>query len=125
MYVGIKRDTVTVVLLSIVTCGIYFYYWMYVTSRDINRAMGQERMDLTLLLILSILCAPVMFYWFYQMDKCLLEIGRQERVQYEEHFILWLLLSLVCGIGSIVAEVQVQDFMNRLWDTRAGHAGGR
>jgi hypothetical protein len=31
-----QREFITMLLLSIVTCGIYYYYWMYVMIKDFN-----------------------------------------------------------------------------------------
>ena len=44
-YIGVRRNGLTVILLSIVTCGIYLFYWYYQAMEDINRASGEQRMN--------------------------------------------------------------------------------
>ena len=123
MFVGTRRNPVTVIILTIVTCGIYSYYWLYVTTKELNDALGEEkRIDPVLMLILSIVCGPIIYWWLYQRDLAMVELGQKEAVAYETKFILWLLLSLICGVGLFVSEHQTQTFLNELWDKRQGVA---
>ena len=119
MHIGTTRQPITVILLSLVTCGIYLWYWLYVTTQDINNALGEERINTVMMLVLSILCAPVLFYWLYQIDKALVDISAKDGVAYSESFIIWLILSLVAGVGSIIAEFQIQTAMNNIWAARS------
>lgn len=48
MYKFTQRSPITIILLSIVTCGIYFIYWLYVTSKEINDALGREEINTVL-----------------------------------------------------------------------------
>ena len=36
------RSFLTVFLLSVVTCGIYWYYYMYRLTQDINQMTGDD-----------------------------------------------------------------------------------
>ncbi|MCL2198891.1 MAG: DUF4234 domain-containing protein [Defluviitaleaceae bacterium] len=120
-YVGKRRDGVALIVFSIITCGIYMFYWYYVTMEDINRAMGKQRINSTALLIAIICCAPVAWYALYQIDKNLATISREHGTHYKgDNFILWLLLSLVAGVGIFVAMYQVSGALNAIWDKREG-----
>lgn len=45
MYTGTKRSPVNVILLSIVTCGIYGIWWLYNAGKEINQALGREAVN--------------------------------------------------------------------------------
>ncbi|MCL1862227.1 MAG: DUF4234 domain-containing protein [Defluviitaleaceae bacterium] len=119
-YVGVRREGITVIILSIVTCGIYALYWYYVTMEDINRATGEQRINSALLLVGIICCAPIAWYVLYQMDKNVARLSAESGTHYKENFILWLLLSLVAGVGVFVAMFQISGALNEIWAKRAG-----
>jgi len=119
-YVGERREGWIILLLSIITCGIYSFYWLYVTMEDINKAAGEQRIDSTLLLIGSIFCAPVMWVALYKIDKNLQQLSQQHGTHYTDNFILWLLLTIFCGVGVIVAYFQASKGLNDIWDKRQG-----
>jgi TRAP-type mannitol/chloroaromatic compound transport system permease small subunit len=117
-YIGKTRSPLSVILLSIVTCGIYAIYWYYATMEDINRLYDEQQMKSGMLLILSILCPPVIFYIYYMFDKCLKQVSVRENIEYDGGLILWLLLSLLAGVGWFVAIWQTQSTLNRIWMKR-------
>lgn len=119
-YIGKRRESIMTIVFTIITCGIYMYYWLYVTMEDINRASGEQKMNSTALLIGMICCAPVMWYVLYQIDKGIVSLSAESGTSYRENFILWLLLSLVAGVGMFVAMFQVSGALNEIWDRRAG-----
>lgn len=118
MYIGKIREPVTVIILTVVTCGIYGLYWFYTMMQDMNGALGEERIQSTLFLVLSIVCAPVIWYVMYQLDKGTMEACAKEGVEYKENFILWLLLSFVLGVGTFVCIYQLQSAYNKIWEKR-------
>jgi len=123
-YVGRYRSGISVILLTIVTCGIYGFYWLYVTMEDINFALGERRISSGSLLLCSILCFPIMWVAFYQIDKNLAVLSREEGTRYSENFILWVVLTFLAGIGTFIAYFQVAEGLNDIWDRRGG-AGAR
>ena len=119
MYKGTIRSPVVVILLSIVTCGIYYLYWMYSCAVDVNRVFDEERINPVLWILLSLLFPPLSFYMLWQLDTNLKKIADAEDVPYKENFIMWLILALVCGVGVYVAMYQLQDGFNRVWTKRS------
>ena len=117
-YVGVNRNGLLVIVYSILTCGIYMYYWYYTVMEDINRASGEVRINSALLLVGSIFCFPVIWVMLYQIDKNLARLAREEGTSYNENFILWLLLTFICGIGTLIAIFQITNGYNELWDKR-------
>jgi len=125
MYIGKTRSPVVVILLSIVTCGIYYIYWLYTIMDDLNKAAGREVMNPIMFTVLSIVCAPIVYYVFYTVDKSLEEISANEGTGYKANFILWLILSLVCGVGLWVGMAQLTDGFNAIWAARGGGASNQ
>lgn len=116
MYIGLKRNPVTIILLSIITCGIYSIYWHYKVGDEIRTALGNPDSVNPVLAILSIFCFPIMFYYIYTIDKALLELAPQRGRSYSSNFVLWVILYLL-GVGLLVEMFMVQDKLNDIWDT--------
>ena len=119
-YIGKHRDPVVVIILSIVTCGIYALFWLYTVMEDVNRTSGQQRIDSTMLLILSIICAPVMWFALYKVDQEMMRLAGENGTTYNSNFVLWLLLTFVCGVGTYVAMYQLTNTYNEIWARRQG-----
>jgi len=114
---GKVRSPGLVILFSILSCGIYAIYWYVVVSQEINRACKREVIPMWIV-ILSIFCAPMFIYYFYLMDKGLMECCGSRG--YNSNFVLWLILTLVVGCGSLVMMFQTQDALNGLWQDSTG-----
>ena len=121
-YVGLRRSGISVILLGIVTLGIYYFFWYYTIMEDINRANGEQRISSTGLLIGSIFCPPLIWVVLYKVDKELALLSQESGTHYKENFIMWLLLTFLCGIGSFVAVFQICGAYNDIWDKRS-HIG--
>lgn len=117
-YIGETRDPVVVILLSIVTCGIYTLFWYYTVTKDLNELIQYDKVSPGTLVVLCIFCEPVVYYVLYRLDKGLCEVAEREGIRYDENFIMWLLLSLVLGVGIFVAMYQVTSAFNAIWENR-------
>ncbi len=115
MFVGQKQDPVKVLILSIVTCGIYMLIWLHKVGEEVNQALGKEAVKTNLVWI-SLLCPFLILYYLYTLDQALGELGAQRNVAWNSNFLMWILLSLLAGIGTYVAEFQIQTFLNQVWD---------
>ena len=118
-YIGITRDPVMVIVLSIVTCGIYYFYWLYTVMNDLNRMTGREIINPGTFILLCIFCAPSIYYVFYTVDKNLAEASRYEGTYYKENFIMWLILAMVCGIGLLIGMHNITEGFNAIWARRS------
>lgn len=74
-YTPIKTDRGVIgwLLLSIVTCGIYSYYFLYCLARDIN-VMCQDDGDFTpglaaFILLSFVTCGFYALYWYYKIGN--------------------------------------------------------
>lgn len=64
-----KKDFLKVILLSLVTCGIYWIIFLYGYDKELRYLLNRTAkrpMEFLLAFVLSILtCGLFMFYWYY------------------------------------------------------------
>ena len=63
-----QRNFVTFLLLSLITCGIYTWYFLYTMTWDLYTLVGDDgrTTDPTTVLVLSIVtCGIYTLYWYY------------------------------------------------------------
>jgi TRAP-type C4-dicarboxylate transport system permease small subunit len=89
-----------------------------VTNAEINRLSGREEVGGGIV-ILSYFCGIVGWYIWYKWDKSLQEVTQDKNVPYSSNFILWLILSVLAGVGGLVMMFQVQDTINSMNESRA------
>ena len=105
------RSLVTYILLSIITCGIYSYYFIYKMAYDVNIACegdGQETAGLVKFILLSIItCGIYAWFWYYNLGNRLADNAGRYNMNFQENgttVLLWLIFgSFLCGIGTFVA----------------------
>ena len=108
------RGPVACILLSLVTCGIYFLYWTWVTNKQINDLLGRDEVS-SGMLILGWFCFPVTWYNWYKWDKSMIEISQRANIIYSANFILWIILTVVGGIGNLFMIFQLQEALNDVY----------
>lgn len=115
-----RREFWIVLLLSIVTCGIYYYVYLYQMTRDLNTMAGNDdkHVDPALAVVLSLVtCGIYSYWWYYQMGNRMQNMGRANNITVEESgttYLLWILLgSLICGIGPLIGMyLFIKNFNN-------------
>ncbi len=108
--VGTVRKPIIVILLSLVTLGIYFIYWQYVMFKEMKEYSGQgvgEVVGLIFAIFVSIVNA---FLLPSEVGQLYLREGRQEPIRGLTGF--WVLLPFA---GWFVWLVKVQRRTNELW----------
>ena len=113
--VGKPRGILFVIVLSIVTLGIYHLYWYYKSFEEMKRHTGNGIGGILGLLI-AIIFNPI--NWFVMPS----EIGHMYRGDGREAPMtgwtgLWILLPLV---GWFVWTIKIQGALNRYWESKAG-----
>ncbi len=113
--VGRHRNPLTVVLLSIVTLGIYLLYWIYITFAEVRAHRGQGTSGIVGLLLALI---PVSIFLLpSHVGDMYAEAGKPKPIT--GYAGLWALIPLV---GGIVWLFKVQNRLNEYW--AAVGAGG-
>lgn len=104
------RSLIMYIILTIVTCGIYGYFFIHKLAQDTNEMCyedGEQTPGLGMYILLSIVtCGFYSYYWLYKIQNRLQANGPRYGVPIAENgttVLLWLVFgSLLCGIGSFI-----------------------
>lgn len=105
------RGLLSYIILSLITCGIYSYYFIYKLAKDVNVACdgdGESTQGLVAFIILStVTCGIYAWIWYYNLGNRLAANAPRYNLTFQENgttIIMWLLFgSLLCGIGPFIA----------------------
>jgi ACR3 family arsenite efflux pump ArsB len=115
MYKGLTRSPVTIIVFSIITCGIYYLYWLWQVKNDVNGMTGRGEEISTGLYIISLFIPFLWLILWYKADNALKEVSKQKSVSYgESNFIIWI-VAMAVGLGSFIAMFQIQEGLNNIW----------
>ena len=115
--VGVNRAPVSVILLTIITLGIYGLYWQYSVFKELKEYSGEgiggglALLFAFLIGIVNIFLLPMEIGNMYARD------GQEQPVSAVTGF--WILLPLV---GWFIWLVKVQSRMNEFWDAHTASA---
>ena len=104
------RGIASYIILSIITCGIYGYYFIYRMAHDVNLACdgdGENTTGLGMFIVLSLVtCGFYAYYWYYKLGNRLADNAPRYGLSFREDgttVLLWCLFGfLVCGIGPFI-----------------------
>ncbi len=105
-----KRSIPVCIILSIVTCGIYFIYWKYKLNTEINYLSGEENAPSSgIVFILTVItCGLYSIYWSYKIgERTDVIIGNNR-----SYPILFLILQII-GLP-IISLVLMQETINNV-----------
>lgn len=128
-----KRDIGLFILLNIITCGIYSFFFIYKLVQDMNVVCagdGDETPGVEYYILFSILtCGIYSFYYLYKIGNRLEANGRRYNTYIQENgttVLIWLILgSWFIGVGYFVAMYIIIKNMNTLARAYNSGAGGR
>lgn len=116
------RSLLAYILLSLITCGIYGYYFLYTMARDANVICSEDGKKtgglLAFILLSFVTCGFYAIYWYYNLGNRLAENAPRYGMNFQENgttILLWYLVgALLCGIGPFVAMHILIKNMNSL-----------
>ncbi len=116
------RSLIAYILLSIITCNIYSFYFIYALARDTNVVCagdGSKTAGMLKLMLLSALtCGIYGFYWYYSLGNRLAANAPRYGMNFQENgttVLLWFVCgSLLCGIGPFLAMHIIIKNLNAL-----------
>ena len=104
-----QRNFWMYLLLNIVTCGFYSWYFSYTTTRDINTMVGDDGRNTeptTVLPFTLVTCGFYSYYWYYDQGNRIKALADRNNIPCNENgtsYLMWILLgTLICGIGSYI-----------------------
>lgn len=117
-----NRSLLMCILLNIITCGIYSWFFIYALARDMNTACdgdGRHTAGLLKYILLSfITCGIYSWVWYYGLGNRMAANAPRYGITFQENgttILLWMLVgSLLCGIGAFVALHIICRNMNAL-----------
>jgi len=120
MRLGTPRDPALTLILIFLTCGLYYLYFIYVTSQETQEFLGEQEYSPGVEVLLSIVtCGLWNIYWDYRIGKRSAEMCGRVGLPATDNSTLYLILDLV-GFGGfsslgIINPVLQQDLLNRIW----------
>ena len=104
------RSLLIFILLTLVTCGIYLYIFMYYMIKDINTACagdGDETPGLIVYILLSLVtCGIYSYIWLYKVGERLARNCQRYGYSVTENgttVLLWFIFGMwLCGIGPFI-----------------------
>jgi len=107
---GKRRSAGLVILLSIVTCGIWTFVWSYQNGDELSRWSGKG-LGGGLYLVITIFVSPVtMFLLAGEVEQLYRDDGQEPPIT-----TLWGLWFLLPLIGNIIWYLRIQDAINVYW----------
>lgn len=105
------RSLISYILLSLITCGIYKYYFIYKIAADVNIACeedGDQTAGLLAFILLSFFtCGIYAWFWYYKLGDRLCYNAPRYGLTFQENgttVLLWMIFGiLLCGIGWFIA----------------------
>lgn len=105
------RGLLSYIVLDIITCGIYGYYFIYKLAHDVNIACegdGESTSGLLKFILLSIItCGIYSWYWDYKLGNRLSANAQRYGLTFQENgtsVLMWCIFGvLICGIGPFIA----------------------
>lgn len=105
------RGLASYIILSIITCGIYGYYFIYKMAHDVNIACdgdGENTSGLVAFILLSMItCGIYAWYWYYKLGNRLANNAGRYGLGIQENgttVLMWCIFgTLICGIGPFIA----------------------
>ena len=121
MQKGEVTNPILVLVLPMVTCGMYMIYWMFKAMNEINAGLGREEFNPTTDLILTfVTCGAYGIYFNWPLSNAVVELQQKWGVQPEMDANIMFVLSLF-GLGGFF----MQTGMNNAWEKGTpGGAGG-
>ena len=123
-----RKSFLALILLSMVTCGIYGLYYIYRMTRDINQMAGDDGYytDPGAAVLLSIVtCGLYSWYWLYRQGDRIKRVADCNGVYCAETgttYLIWAIIgSLVCGPGNLVAHYLLIKNFNNIADAYNAH----
>ena len=110
------------VILTLITCGIYYFFWQARQFRAVNYLLGQQRYSFWLWFFLTLItCGLYNIYYEYYLAQGLVEaqekLGRQK---YKDLPVLSLIITLISFLSTvvflnIVTDAIQQNEINKLF----------
>lgn len=113
-----ERSSAMVLVLTFVTCGIYYFYWIYKTTAELRDALNDQSLNPGMdLLLMIVTCGLWAIYVTYRnVQKChqaLLSVNPHRQDPSGNIMLMWV-INFVVGITGLIAIYLTQEEYNKL-----------
>jgi cytochrome bd-type quinol oxidase subunit 2 len=113
-----ERNAVVVVLLCLVTCGIYFLYWVYKTSDELRQALSEESINPALDLLLTMVTCYIWAIYVHHRNSQhahrILAARDPWHIDQTQTILILCIAQLVVGVTGLIATYLLQEELNRV-----------
>jgi len=110
-----ENSPILVLVLGLLTCGLYLVYWNIKAAEVLNAVAGREVIS-PAIAVISGCCVPVSIYYYYLAGQALGDLGRV--IGREQELSNKATLLLILGIFfPMVAAMIVQGHINELYES--------
>jgi|GEM_PF-413800 len=120
MRLGTTRNPALTLILILLTCGLYYLYFIYIVSEETQEFLGERDTSPAVEVLLSVLtCGLYNVYWDYKIGKRIAEMCGAVGLPVTDNSVLYLVLDLI-GVGGfgglgLFNPLLQQDGLNRIW----------
>ena len=116
---------VTMIVLNLVTCGVYWFYWCYVTTQELKVSTGRADLNPGMDLLLNIVtCSMYGIFVEYRNAQAVHQVFAQRGIPHEDKSNMILIMNVLMfftgGVTAIIAVVFMQEELNKLAALEAG-----
>lgn len=109
--ISTNRSLGKYIIFSIITCGIYSYWFIYKLAQDVNILCSEDGKNtggIVKFILLSIItCGIYAWFWYYNIGNRLAENAPRYNLNFSENgtsVLMWMIFGVfLCGIGPFVA----------------------
>jgi uncharacterized protein DUF4234 len=120
----LKRNPLVVLGLTLITLGIYGFYWFYKVNGEIKRYTGDETISPSrslLAVIPGFLLIVPPYIAYYNTANHVMRLEERHGITSQISPALVVILGIVIWIGM---AAYMQEHLNRVWDAAAGRQAG-
>ena len=116
-----NRSPVMMLLLLVVTCGLYYPYWLYTTSRDMDDFLGTSEIPPIVHLLLFIFTGTLWGYvWDFMAAQRITKMQAQVGLPVQDDTAIYLVCDVlgagpIAGLGIVVPLLE-QSRLNEVYD---------
>ena len=120
MRLGTRRDPGLTLVLILLTCGLYYLYFIYRVSQETREFLNEPGIAPGAEVLLSLVtCGLWNVAWDYRMGKRMAQMCIAAGLPVTDHSGLYLVLDLL-GFGGfaslgLINPILQQDTLNRIW----------
>jgi hypothetical protein len=112
---GLRREPGIVLLLHVITCGIYYLWWIYTVSEEMMAFDLDPDTSPGLEVLFSVIsCGTYTIYWDYKTAKKIRKLQDKVGLTANDNSVLFLVLNFL-GLGLIPSMIEQGD-LNNIWN---------